>query len=194
MLAAIGLLPSSWCKKIRPSRDECNTRPSGNTASEMGSPGSSLSTTFSKVPPLGSTGGGGGSVGVPSIPGSMPTGTAPGSSVGDGVTSPGVLTAMLPAIPAMPGGSPFVVGGLLVAPPAGVDGIELGLPSPSPHARVIQGTAKHETTNQRLPNILIHLLYHGPSAERSHRVACMPQRIAWVCDDRLAAPLARRGR
>jgi hypothetical protein len=58
-------------------------------------------------------------------------------------------------LPAMPGGSPLVAGGSLVAPPAGVNGIELGpgLSSPSPHARVIQGTAKHETTNQRLPNI-----------------------------------------
>jgi hypothetical protein len=86
-----------------------------------------------------------------------------------------VLTVMLPMPPVVPGGSPLVIDGsglgLPVVPPAGVNGIGLEL-SPSPHAMIVKGTAKDETTNKRLPNIVIHLLYHGPE-----RRAFAPNRL-----------------
>jgi hypothetical protein len=84
-------------------------------------------------------------------------------------------------LPAMPGGSPLGAGGsglgLLVAPPAGGNGIGFEL-SPSPHAKiVIKGTVQRETTNDRLPNIVI-FLHHAPSAERPRqtgRSSAMPR-------------------
>src|SRR4051794_40917362 len=104
-----------------------------------------------------------GSCGIPSAPGGLFSGVAFGSSVGVGVsspvTSPGVLAGiiMFGCSPSVVIGSSTVVG----APgPAGVSADVVGLGfelSPSPHAKiVIKGTVQHDTTSDRLPNIVIY--------------------------------------
>jgi hypothetical protein len=85
-----------------------------------------------------------------------------------------VLTIIVGGSPSVVGAVPIIDGselGVFVALPAGVFIIEIRV-SPSPHARVINGTAKHETTTERLPNIAIQLLSSPAPTVRTGSAAC----------------------